>query len=122
MQRRLEPVVAPEQFAVGGREARRAEDAEPLRLIGLRPQPRFDCIGLGRRECALGIELESRQDVADGHGIVDAASVGELRAKDRAAERFAPGVVEPHQRHARREQTVLRKGIGTPERELQLRA
>ena len=70
----------------------------------------------------LGIELESRQDVADGCGIVDAASVGELRAKDRAAECFAPGLVEPYQRHAGREQTVLREGIGTPERQLQLRA
>ena len=110
------------QFAVGGREARRTEDAEPLRLLGLRPQPRFDPIGLGRRECALGVELESRQDAADGRGIVDAASVGELRAKHRAAECFAPRLVEPHQRHASREQTVLREGIGTPERQLQLRA
>ena len=110
------------QFAVGGREARRTEDAEPLRLLGLRPQPRFDCIGLSRRERALGVELKSRQDVADGGGIVDAAAVGELRAKDRAAKCFAPRLVEPHQRHAGRDQTVLREGIGTPERELQLRA
>ena len=110
------------QFAVGGREARRTEDAEPLRLLGLRSQPCFDRIGLHRCERRLGVELKSRQDVADGRGIVDAASVGELRAKDRVAECFAPRLVEPHQRHARREQTVLREGIGTPERELQLRA
>lgn len=93
-----------------------------MRLLGLRPQPRFDRIGLGRCERRLGVELKSRQDVADDGGIVDAAAVGELRAKDRAAELLAPRLVEPHQRHAGREQTVLREGIGTPGRELQLRA
>ena len=34
-ERLLQPVVAPEQFAVGGGEARRAENAEPLRLFDL---------------------------------------------------------------------------------------
>ena len=36
-QRVFEPVVAPEQFAVRGREARRAEQAELLRFLGLLP-------------------------------------------------------------------------------------
>src|SRR5262249_35921993 len=60
-QRGLEPVVAPEQFSVGGREARRAEETEPLRLLRLRPQPRFDRIRSGRCERALRVDLESRQ-------------------------------------------------------------
>ena len=37
-ERLLQPVVAPEQLAVRGGEARRAENAEPLRLFGLGPQ------------------------------------------------------------------------------------
>ena len=36
LQRRFQSIVAPEQFAVRGHEARRAEDTEPLRLLGLR--------------------------------------------------------------------------------------
>ena len=37
-QRRVQPVVAPEQFAVRRDEGRRAENPEPLRLVGLRAQ------------------------------------------------------------------------------------
>jgi len=49
-------------------------------------------------------------------------SASSVCVRSRAAKCFAPRLVEPHQRHAGREQTVLREGIGTPERQLQLRA
>ena len=46
LQRRVQPVVAPEQFAVGGDEARRAEDAEPRGFLRLRAQARLDRVAL----------------------------------------------------------------------------
>jgi len=41
----------------GGREARCAEEAEPLRGLGLRPQPRLDLVRLGDREHRLRVDL-----------------------------------------------------------------
>ena len=43
MQRLLQPVIAPEQFTVRD-EARRAEDAEALRLLGIGAQLLFDVV------------------------------------------------------------------------------
>src|SRR4030081_164548 len=71
LQRLLEPVVAPEQFAVGGREARRAEQPEAVRLRRLRPQPRLGLVGLGRRKHGLRLNLQLRENVPDGVGFVD---------------------------------------------------
>ena len=82
-QRALQPVVAPEQFAVRGREARRTEHAEPLRRFDLRPQARLDVVRLRRFERGLGVDIHARQDFGEGARLVDPAVLDELRADRR---------------------------------------
>src|SRR5262245_61936497 len=113
-QRGFEPVVAPEQFAVRGRKARRAEHAEPLRLVGLRAQPRLARVRLRRCERTVRLGARSRQEVTDGVGIVDPATLAELGAEHRAAEVLARKIVaqsslKPGERDAGGEQAVLRE-------------
>ena len=52
-ERLLQPVVAPEQLAVRGGEARRAENAEHLRRFDLGPQAKLDVVRLRGFECGL---------------------------------------------------------------------
>src|SRR5262249_48226530 len=49
-------------------------------------------------------------------------ALAELGAEYRAAEILAPALIEPGERHACRQQAVLRKRLGPPEREIQIRA
>ncbi len=66
--------------------------------------------------------MNVRQHVGDDRGIIDPASVAELRAEDRAAEILAPGVVEGGDGHPSGKKAVLRKRFGPPERQAQVRA
>jgi hypothetical protein len=88
----------------------------------LRAQPGLDRIRLGCREHRLGVDIKRRQHVGENRGIVDAASVRELGAEERAAKLFAPCLIESDERHARRQQTVLGKRIWTAEGEPKVRA
>ena len=91
-------------------------------LFGLRAQPRLDRVRPGGREHRLGVDVERCQHVGDNRGIVDPASVGELGAEERAAKLFTPCLIEGDERHARRQETVLRKRIGTAEGDPMVRA
>src|SRR6478672_13915436 len=93
-QRGFEPVVAPEQFPILGREARRPEQDEPLRLLGLRAQPRLVCIRSGRGEHGRRIDLQSRKHVVEDADVVDPAAVTELRAEQGDAKGLAPTLIE----------------------------
>ena len=56
-------------------------------------------------------------------GVVDAAALAEFGAKHRATQNSSPQpCVQPGQRHARRQQAVLRKRIGPAERQLEVGA
>ena len=54
--------------------------------------------------------------------VVDPAAVTELRAEQGDAKGLAPALIERDQCDARRQQAVLRKGIGATERHIQVRA
>src|SRR3954466_12762288 len=122
LQRGFEPVVAPEQFPILGGKARRPEQAEPLRLLGLRAQSRLVCIRSGRGEDRRRIDLQSRKHVVEDADVVDPAAVTELRAEQRDAKGLAPTLIERDQCDARGQQAVLRKGIGATERHIEVRA
>src|SRR5262249_47409944 len=116
-QRLLPPIVAPEQFAGRGREARGTEQAEPLRFIGFRPQPRFDLVGLGRFHGLPAVEGQYGHRVDYGGWGLDRSSRAEFRPEHGKAEILSPLLVEPDQRDTSCEQTVLGKRIGTAERQ-----
>src|SRR3954466_5521886 len=122
LQRGFEPVVAPEQFPILGGKARRPEQAEPLRLLGLCAQPRLVCIRSGRGEHGRRIGLQSRKHVVEDAGVVDPAAVTELRAEQGDAKGFAPVLIERDQCDARRQQAVLPKRTGATEIEIEVRA
>ena len=68
------------------------------------------------------LDLQPREDVGDGRRLVDPAAFAELGPEHRAAEILAPAAGEPDQRHPRRQQAVLRKRLGPPERQAQVGA
>ena len=112
----FQPVVPPEQFAIGRGETRRAEQAEPLRLFGLGPQPRFVVVGQRGRERRRRFDVELGKNGAHGFGVVDAPPVGELRAKNRAAKILTPLIGQSDQRDPCGEHAVLRKRLGPANR------
>jgi hypothetical protein len=61
-QRVFEPVVAPEQLAVGGDEARRAKQAEFASLGGLALEGALVVLAAGRLEERLGGQPEAVED------------------------------------------------------------
>ena len=122
-QRGFQPVVAPEQFAVGGGEARRPEQAEPLRLLGLRPQPRLVGIRSGRGEHGLRVDLQACKHLADGRRRRRSGGRRRTVRGTAATQKSSPQPwSSADQRDARRQQAVLRKGIGAAERHIQVRA
>jgi hypothetical protein len=114
-------VVAPEQLGVCY-EARCAEEAEPLRLLGVGAQLRLDRVGLGARKCCPAVTPDSAHDICDHRGIVDLLRFCELRTTNFARKLFAPSLLQAHQRNARREQRILRKRIGQAELQSELGA
>src|SRR5262245_23562449 len=77
----LQPIVAPEQFAVCGHEARRPEDTALFCLLRLIPQSRLDWRGAHLRQDRIRLETELREDVADGGRVIDAAAFTKLCPK-----------------------------------------
>src|SRR5262249_58512272 len=100
-ERALQPIVTPEQLAVGGHEARRPEYAEPLRLFHLLPQLRFEQPRARRPHHTLRIVDQWCENAADGGDVVDAAALAEFGMEDSSAELLAPTPVNPNQRHPR---------------------
>ena len=82
----------------------------------------LDGVRCGGGERGLRIDVQARNQVADHGGIVDAAAVAKLRAEHGRAKRLAPALIESGQRDPRRQQAVLREGIGTLERQLEVGA
>src|SRR5215470_12975230 len=100
-ERALQPVVAPEQLAVGSHKARGAEDAVRLRGLRFCAQPRLDRLGLGPCQYRRGVDAEWHEQSRHGGAIVDPAALAEFGPEHRAAEIPAPALRETDQRHAR---------------------
>ena len=58
---RFQPVIAPENLTVYGDEARRAEQAEPLRLLALLAQPALDLGALRSGQSGGRIDAQAGQ-------------------------------------------------------------
>ena len=115
-ERALQAMIAPEHFAVGGDEGRRAEEAEFCASSVCALSRALMASDWAAASTGCGADVELRQHVGENRGIVDAASVRRTPRGTHNAKIFAPAVIERHQRDARRQQTVLGKRIGTVER------
>jgi hypothetical protein len=123
----LEPVVSPEHLAIRRDERWLAEDFQPLRLCCLRTKLVLDVGRARRRHDLLGIDFQHRQDGKDCLGLIDAAAFGELGAIDRAAKILDPNSracrpLQTGERHARGQESGLRKQVRAPKRQLELAA
>src|SRR5215204_878574 len=102
-ERRFQPVISPEQLAIGGDKTWRAENAEPLRFFGLAAQLRLDHIGLGVREHRFGIDADIVQQQGDHRPVADLTALRKLCAINRACKILAPIMLHPDSGDARRQ-------------------
>ena len=92
---------------------------EHLRRLDLRPQAKLDFVRLRRFECGWRIDIHKGQDLGQGVRLIDPAVLDELRRIDGDGKVLAPALRQPDQRHTRRQHAVLRKRIGTAERQIE---
>src|SRR5690349_7235536 len=85
VERRLQPVVTPEQFAVRRDEARRAENTERLRFFRLRAQRRLDLVVLSLGEHARTVLTEALENGRERSCLADVPALAELGAINGAA-------------------------------------
>src|ERR1700691_3934394 len=111
----FQPVVAPEHLGVCSHEARRADDSDLRRAGALGLEPRLVGVALGAFKCRDGLDAAFFQQRAQGCAVADRQALTEFRGKDPAREIGTLGVFK-RERHPRREQTRLRKRLGSLER------
>src|SRR3974390_314855 len=116
VERGLKPVVAPEQFAVGGHEARCTENAERLRFLALRAKRSLHRVRLRLRDNRVGIATQLSQYVLYDAVLTNVPTFPEFAAIHRVGPIFAPALLESDQRDAGRQQRILREQFRPHER------
>jgi hypothetical protein len=96
--RRIEPVIAPKDLAIGSDEARGTEQAKPLRLLRLLAQPVFDLGALRCRERCNGIDIKRHKQAREHLWVRRSGLYGAFVAKVNLCSSHS--LVRPRRRHS----------------------